>query len=120
MGYIDQVNAEIIGSQDSTIIPSLYVTTTLKPNMTDDGNILTQVMVGNEKTKYVIKWSYDLQGETITIPEHCLIEFDGGSFTNGTLVGQDTILIYHQQLSDVLTATLDGTFIYPTDIHSNG
>lgn len=44
-------------------------------------------------TKYVIKWDFDLGGQTVTVPENCILEFDGGSLKNGTIIGQDTLFI---------------------------
>lgn len=72
-----------------------YTTKVLKPNI--DGcckkNILKQCMMNCENYKYVIKWDFDLNGETITVPENCILEFDGGSLKNGTIIGQDTVYI---------------------------
>lgn len=47
----------------------------------------------------------------IEIPANCLIEFDGGSISDGVLVGDETILIYDQEVDIVLkNVTLLGTF----------
>lgn len=35
---------------------------------------------------YVIKWDFDLGGEEVTIPENCVLKFEGGSLSNGTIV----------------------------------
>jgi len=73
-------------------LPALQVYTTkvLKPNthsmQCQHKNVLTQEMLGCEDCKYVIKWKYDLNGQTVEIPENCILEFDGGSLTNGTIV----------------------------------
>lgn len=48
-------------------------------------NILTQAMVNTANTIYHIQYDYDLNGETITIPEGCLLEFEGGSLGNGSV-----------------------------------
>ena len=45
-----------------------------------------------DNTKYVIKWDYDLNGQTITVPKNCILEFDGGTLKNGTIIGQDTVI----------------------------
>lgn len=42
---------------------------------------------------FVVKYDYVL-GETITIPENCVLAFDGGSISNGTLIGQNTTKHY--------------------------
>lgn len=66
-------------------------------------NILTQDMfyktvdgqrVPNTNTIFIIQYDYDLNdpnGENpITIPEGCVLKFDGGSIKNGSLIGQNT------------------------------
>lgn len=52
-------------------------------------NLLTQSMIGKENTIYIIQYDYDLNGQTITIPEGCILQFEGGSFNNGTLSIQE-------------------------------
>lgn len=39
---------------------------------------------------YKITKDIDLAGETLTIPEGCTLDFQGGSFSNGTIIGNDT------------------------------
>lgn len=39
---------------------------------------------------YKITKDIDLGGETLTIPEGCTLDFQGGSFSNGTIVGSNT------------------------------
>ena len=56
-------------------------------------NILTQPMIGEPNTKYVVEIDYDLKGKTITVPSGCIIEFDGGSLNNGTLIGHGTSIV---------------------------
>ena len=48
-------------------------------------NILTQDMVGKENTHYIIQYDYDLNNAQITIPEGCVLDFQGGSFNNGNV-----------------------------------
>lgn len=49
-------------------------------------------MVNCEGYKYVIRWDFDLNGKTILVPENCILEFDGGTLSNGTIIGQDTYI----------------------------
>lgn len=49
-------------------------------------NILTQDMIKKTNTRYIIQYDYDLGGEKITIPEGCVLDFQGGSFSNGIIV----------------------------------
>ena len=72
---------------------SIYTTKILKPNISQGTNTLSQLDFDSKNVKYVIKWNYDLLGGTITIPKNCILEFDGGSISNGTIIGQDTLVI---------------------------
>lgn len=65
---------------------STYKTKILKGNH----SFASQVTEAN--TKYVIKYDFDLGGSEITIPENCVLEFDGGCLSNGTLVGDKTAI----------------------------
>lgn len=42
---------------------------------------------------YAIKTEINLQGKTLTVPSGCLLFFDGGSFRNGTIVGNNTVVV---------------------------
>ena len=57
----------------------------LRKNIAGGRNILTQQMINLENTIYHIQYDYDLNGQTITIPSGCVLEFEGGSFSNGTI-----------------------------------
>lgn len=48
-------------------------------------NLLTQEMVSKENTIYIIQYDYDLNGQTITIPEGCVLRFNGGTLSNGNI-----------------------------------
>lgn len=60
----------------------------LRKNVSNDANVLTQDIVNEPNTIYHIQYDYDLQGATITIPENSILFFDGGSYSNGKIVGQ--------------------------------
>lgn len=64
----------------------------LRKNIVAGQNILTQSMIQWPNTIYIIQYDYDLNGETITIPENCVLDFQGGSLSNGTIVGNGTNL----------------------------
>ena len=59
----------------------------LRKNIVAGVNILTQSMMQWPNTIYIIQYDYDLQGAEITIPEGCVLDFQGGSLNNGTLLG---------------------------------
>lgn len=53
-------------------------------------NVLTQADFDKTNTIYVIQYDFAL-GEDITVPENCVLEFDGGSISgNKTLTGNNT------------------------------
>ena len=56
-------------------------------------NILTEDMINEPNTVYEIRYDFDLNDETITIPEGCVLQFEGGSFNNGTIKGIENSLL---------------------------
>ena len=42
---------------------------------------------------YCIKANINLSGKTLRIPSGCLLYFDGGSFSNGTVIGNRTVIV---------------------------
>lgn len=48
-------------------------------------NILTQKMISKPNTIYEIRYDFDLNGETINIPENCTLKFKCGTLNNGIL-----------------------------------
>lgn len=65
----------------------------LRKNWVNGKNILTQEMINTTNTTYVIRYDYDLNEITINIPEGCVLQFDGGSFNNGIINGNNTNII---------------------------
>lgn len=70
------------------------IQTVVNPNtgITYSTNFLTQAMLSKENTIYIIQYDYNLNGQTITIPSGCVLLFEGGSISNGTLSGANTTL----------------------------
>lgn len=64
----------------------------LRKNLSGGKNIITQAMVNKSNTIYHIQYDYDLNGETITLPAGCVLEFKGGSIGNGTIIFNGTII----------------------------
>lgn len=62
-------------------------------NIAKDINLLNQQALSKENTIYVIQYDFDLNGAEITIPEGCVLQFEGGSLNNGTLVFNNTTLL---------------------------
>lgn len=65
----------------------------LRKNIVGNKNVLTQAMINKANTIYVIQYDYDLKEASINIPENCVLQFDGGSLSNGTIIGNKTKVI---------------------------
>ena len=63
------------------------------------------------KTNVIYKITKDisLEGGTLTIPEGCTLDFQGGSFINGTVTLNNTLII-QQDIKNHITATINGTY----------
>lgn len=89
----------------------------LRKNISDGKNVLTQAMMNKANTRYIIQYDYDLDGETITMPEGCTLDFQGGSLKNGTLRGNGTCinssLEYIFKNSFILTGSWSIDCVYP-------
>lgn len=60
----------------------------LRKNIQDGKNILTQDMLNEANTVYEIRYDFDLNEAKITIPEDCVLQFNGGSLSNGFINGK--------------------------------
>lgn len=69
----------------------------LRKNWTKVGgrmiNLLTQDMINESNTIYEIRYDFDLNEKEITIPENCVLKFNGGSLSNGIINYSHTIII---------------------------
>lgn len=52
----------------------------LRRNIVGRKNILTQEMINQPDTIYEIRYDFDLDGAEISIPEGCILKFNGGAF----------------------------------------
>lgn len=59
----------------------------LRRNWIGGKNVLTQEMINDVNTIYEIRYDFDLNGQEIAIPEGCVLDFKGGSLSNGVLNG---------------------------------
>lgn len=87
---------------------SWYVS--LCKNIIDGKNVLTKDMVLKSNTTYIVLYDYDLLGETITIPEKCVLKFQGGSLKNGTIVGIKTSIYAKNNVIFKNNITIRGTW----------
>lgn len=83
----------------------------LRKNMVNGVNVLTQKMMSCPNTVYVITYDYSLRGQEITVPDNCVLQFEGGSISSGTIIGNNTNIVYnsHSIFSNILGK---GTFNY--------
>ena len=57
-----------------------------------DNSIPLQAQMATANTIYEIRGNFDLSNETngqVTVPNNCLLRFNGGSFSNGVLIADD-------------------------------
>lgn len=67
----------------------------LRQSKTRSGSktILTQDHFNQKNTIYEIRYDFNLNGQTIKIPEGCTLMFTGGSLDNGCLLGTNTAIV---------------------------
>ena len=67
--------------------------------------------VTKENTIYEIRYEFNFNGNEINIPNNCVLKFNGGSISNGTLNGSETLIDNVDSLTSVFNSiTLKGTF----------
>lgn len=67
--------------------------------------------IGESNVIYRIVETVDLGGETLTMPANCTLDFQGGSFSNGTIIGSNTKIKAGLQKIFNTDITLSGTWI---------
>lgn len=86
----------------------------LRKNIKNGKNILEQNMMLKENTIYIIQYDFDLNGKEISIPENCVLQFEGGSLRNGNIIGSNTIIVA-DPVSIFYDISIKGTFISNTN-----
>ena len=84
----------------------------LRKNMVNGVNVLTQKMMSCPNTVYVITYDYSLRGQTITVPENCVLQFEGGTITNGVIKLNNTLLIGNPRIHCNIAGTIKNTTIH--------
>ena len=56
-------------------------------------NLPFAAQVTEEGRIYVIKYDFDLNGEVVSMPKNCVLDFEGGSISNGKVVSNNTEII---------------------------
>lgn len=76
------------------------------------GDFKSQVE-GNPNTIFEVRYDFDLNGEEVTIPANCVLKFEGGKISNGSLIGGDTRMSAPQ--TEIFNnITIKGTWEVPT------
>ena len=86
----------------------------LRRNIVGGKNILTQEMINQPDTIYEIRYDFDLDGAQITIPENCILKFDGGSLSNGKLTSIGYVRCINSDTPDYsneLKCDIDNNFV---------
>lgn len=93
-----------VTATDSNSTPESITSGVVYPNM--------QAAIQNKFSKsnmiYKITKDIDLGNGILTIPANCTLDFQGGSFSNGTIVGSDTVLIGNIKIECLLSGTYKG------------
>lgn len=68
----------------------------IRKNFVGNKNILLQEMINEQNTIYDVRYDFDLDGSEITIPDGCIINFNGGKIYGGVIKGNkmDTDIRY--------------------------
>lgn len=102
---------------DRAYNPGIYVGMgykILRRNIIDGKNILTQDMINQSYTIYVVQYDFDLNGAQITIPKNCILKFDGGSLSNGKLTSIGYVRCINSDTPDYsneLKCDIDNNFV---------
>lgn len=57
---------------------------------------LKQILKKDSK-RFLIKYDFDLQGDTVVVGKNCILDFRGGSINNGVIVGQATEISFREK-----------------------
>lgn len=76
----------------------------------ENGAILSQEMINEPNTIYEIRYGFDLNNQTITIPEGCVLRFNGGSISNGIINFSNTTLSGDINITSNVTGNILNNF----------
>lgn len=118
----------VIAEMDASNITSFSVTATDSTSGTAQTGTSgvtyppIQVKAQNKFNKpnviYKITKDIDLGKGILTIPANCTLDFQGGSFTNGTITFNNTKVI-QQDIENYITATIEGNYKEGQIIYDN-
>lgn len=82
----------------------------LRKNFVNGVNLLTQDMVSDEETIYEVRYDFNLNGATISLPKNTSFWFKGGSINNGKIIFNGGFIIGKFSFADCGTAEFSGKF----------
>ena len=85
----------------------------LRKHYVDGVNTLTQHMMRKPNTIYIIQYDYCLAGQTIEVPENCVLDFQGGSLRNGVLAGKGSSILAEPSKVIFKDINIEGDWLVP-------
>lgn len=82
----------------------------LRKNFVNGINLLTQDIVSDEETIYEVRYDFNLNGATISLPKNTSLWFKGGSINNGKVIFNGGFIIGKFSFADCGTAKFSGKF----------
>ena len=82
----------------------------LRKNFVNGVNLLTQDMVSDEETIYEVRYDFNLNGATISLPKNTSLWFKGGSINNGKIIFNGGFIVVKFSFADCGTAEFSGKF----------
>lgn len=82
-------------------------------------NKAIQEQMKQPNTIYVVQYDFDLVGKELVVPENCVLEFDGGSLDNGTLVCDNTEIEGNAILTTDVLGTINSKYFRASWISKN-
>lgn len=102
------------GTEWLNVDGSRYETTRI---IRDKASTLTWSQVlGFENLTYIIVGDIDLGGEELVLGNNTILDFQGGSFSNGTIIGSNTTVLPNGY--KIQNVSLEGSFKYPDGVNA--
>ena len=67
-------------------------------------------MINKNNTVYIIQYDFDLNGKTLSIPEGCILWFQGGTINNGNICLHKTPILGIHEFKDKGSVVFFGDF----------
>ena len=74
-------------------------------------NVLTQNMIDKPNTIYEIRYNFDLNGAEITLPENCVLKFNGGILRNGVVKEVNINANKYSRIFDNVVVDSDNVYV---------